>query len=75
MVPVSVERLWVEVAVELLARVLQEALDVAEGAADPLLLVQPRGNVFHAEPLGILGQPEGKDGCVKGGIFSNCSKL
>ena len=61
LVPVAVDRLWVEVSVEPLARVLQEALDVAERSGDPLLLVQPRGDVLHAEPLRILGEPGGNE--------------
>ena len=62
LVPVPVDGLGVELPVEALARVvLEEALDVAEGAADPLLLVQPRRDVLHAEPLGILGEPKSND--------------
>ena len=62
LVPVPVDGLGVEFPVEALARVvLEEALDVAEGAADSLLLVQPRRDVLHAEPLRILGEPRGND--------------
>jgi hypothetical protein len=77
LVPVLVYGLGMEVGIEALLRVLEEALDAAELVRDPLFLVQPRRNVLNAEALGVLGQPEEKSRTIicEFHNFANSAKI
>ena len=54
--PGPLDVVGVEVPVHLVVGVPHLSLQVPEGGHDLLLVVQPRRNVLHSEPVGLLGQ-------------------